>query len=69
MNSFEVNVDENENENIDVDVDKNAIDEDKPNESKMPNKRARNYSSVMWNFFRSMFYLVMGKSGVNANIV
>ena len=47
MNSFEVNVDENENENIDVDVDKNAIDEDKPNESKMPNKRARNYSSLV----------------------
>lgn len=43
MNSFEVNVDENENDNIDVDV----IVEDEPNESKMLNKRARNYSSLV----------------------
>lgn len=49
MSSFEVNVD-HENENIvDEDENENVIDEDEPNE-KMPNKRARNYSSVVWNF-------------------
>ena len=51
MDSFEVNVDENDNESIDVDLHGNVIHEDEPNESKMSKKRARNYSSHVWNFF------------------
>ena len=52
MDSFEVNVDENDNESIDVDLHGNVIHEDEPNESKMSKKRARNYSSHMWNYFK-----------------
>jgi len=44
---FNVNDDENENDNIDVDAHENVIVEDEPNESKMLNKRARNYSSLV----------------------
>ncbi|KAH1202772.1 hypothetical protein GmHk_17G049157 [Glycine max] len=51
MDSFEVNVDENDNESIDVDVHENVIHEDEHIESKMSKKRARNYSSNVWNFF------------------
>ena len=51
MDCFEVNVDENDNESIDVDVHENVIHEDEPIESKMPKKRARIYSSHVWNFF------------------
>ena len=51
MDSFEVNVDENENESIDVNVHKNVIHKEEPIESKMSKKWARNYSSLVWNFF------------------
>ncbi|RZC03446.1 Zinc finger BED domain-containing protein RICESLEEPER 2 [Glycine soja] len=59
MDSFEVNVDENDNESNDVDVHENVIHEDEPIESKMPKKRARNYSSLVWNFLTNLLYIVM----------
>ena len=52
MDSFEVNFDANDNESIDVDLHGNVIHEDEPIESKMSKKRARNYSSHMWNYFK-----------------
>jgi len=61
MDSFEVNVDENDNESNDVDVHENVIHEDEPIESKMPKKRARNYSSLVWNFLTNLLYIVMEK--------
>ena len=35
-----------------MDLHGNVIHEDEPNESKMSKKRARNYSSHMWNYFK-----------------